>query len=259
MSKVLVIIKSPGIGDLCILSKYIQEISKYSSSEVSVLAQQNTRAHEILKNDPHVKEVIELDKKGFFKTIQKIKPKKFDRSYIYSDSIRLYLISKLSGIKHIFHYNFFSKKGKNFFKTAKEFTENIINIKIDSQSKIYNVLIPKGKLLLSTPNLYSIYNIGRFITGKGINNGFVEFNKLNTIGHMGHIREYTVKEMIDFLSDCGFINIEILRFSTKTREGVTLGKILKNFTTDLIETLVPRVKSQLFIIAEKPNKFGINK
>ena len=137
MSKVLVIIKSPGIGDLCILSKYIQEISKYSSSKVSVLAQQNTRAHEILKNDPHVKEVIELDKKGFFRTIKKIKPKKFDRSYIYSDSIRLYLISKLSGIKHIFHYNFFSKKGKNFFKTAKEFTENIINIKIDSQSKIY--------------------------------------------------------------------------------------------------------------------------
>jgi len=58
MSKVLVIIKSPGIGDLCILSKYIQEISKYSSSKVSVLAQQNTRAHEILKNDPHVKEVM---------------------------------------------------------------------------------------------------------------------------------------------------------------------------------------------------------
>ena len=103
MSKVLVIIKSPGIGDLCILSKYIQEISKYSSSKVSVLAQQNTRAHEILKNDPHVKEVIELDKKGFFKTIKKIKPKKFDQSYIYSDSIRLYLISKLSGNKENFH------------------------------------------------------------------------------------------------------------------------------------------------------------
>ena len=130
---------------------------------------------------------------------------------------------------------------------------------IDVLSKIYKVLIPKGKLLLSTPNLYSIYNIGRFISGKGINNGFVEFNKLNTIGHMGHIREYTVKEMIDFLSNCGFINIEICRFSTKTREGVTLGKIIKNFTTDLIETLFPRVKTHLFIIAEKPDKFGINK
>ena len=30
MSKVLVIIKSRGIGDLCILSKYAQEISKHN-------------------------------------------------------------------------------------------------------------------------------------------------------------------------------------------------------------------------------------
>ena len=37
MSKVLVIIKSRGIGDLCILSKYIQTISKHNSSKVSVL------------------------------------------------------------------------------------------------------------------------------------------------------------------------------------------------------------------------------
>ena len=32
---------------------------------------------------------------------------------------------------------FFSKKGKNFFKTAKKFTEKILNTEIDSQSKIY--------------------------------------------------------------------------------------------------------------------------
>ena len=98
MSKVLVIIKSPGIGDLCILSKYIHEISKHNASKVSVLAQINTRAKEILKYDPHVDEVIELDKKGFFKIIKKIKPKRFDQAYIYSDSIRLYLISKFSGL-----------------------------------------------------------------------------------------------------------------------------------------------------------------
>ena len=119
MSKALVIIKSRGIGDLCILSKYIHEISKHNASKVSVLAQINTRAKEILKYDPHVDEVIELDKKGFFKIIKKIKPKRFDQAYIYSDSIRLYLISKFSDIKHIFHYRFFSKKRKNFYKTAK--------------------------------------------------------------------------------------------------------------------------------------------
>ena len=147
MSKVLVRIKSRGIGDLCILSKYIQTISKHNSSKVSVLAQTNTRAKEILKYDPHVEEVIELDEKGFFKIIEKIKPKKFEKSYIFSDSIRLYLISKFSGIKNIFHYKFFSKKGKNFFKTAKKFTENIFNVEIDSQTKIYcnNEDIKKAK------------------------------------------------------------------------------------------------------------------
>jgi len=140
MSKVLVVIKSMGIGDLSILISSIHAISKKIAKPVTVLAQKNTRAHAILKYDPHIGEVIELDEKeikGFFGIIKKIKPKQFDQSYIYSDSIRLYLISKLSGIKENFHYKFFSKKGKNFFKTAKEFTEKTLNTEIDPQSKIY--------------------------------------------------------------------------------------------------------------------------
>ena len=130
MSKALVVIKSMGIGDLCILISSIHAISKKIAEPVTVLAQKSTRAHAILKHDPHINEVIELDEKeikSFFGIIKKIKPKQFDQSYIYSDSIRLYLISKLSGIKENFHYKFFSKKGKNFFKTAKGFTEQILN------------------------------------------------------------------------------------------------------------------------------------
>ena len=140
MSKALVIIKSMGIGDLSILISSIHAISKKIARPVTVLAQKNTRAHTILKHDPHIEEVIELDEKeikSFFSIIRKIKPKRFDQSYIYSDSIRLYLISKLSGIKENFHYKFFSKKGKNFFKTAKEFTEKTLNTEINPQSKIY--------------------------------------------------------------------------------------------------------------------------
>ena len=140
MSKALVIIKSMGIGDLCILISNIHAISKKIGKPVKVLAQKSSRATAILKHDPHIEEVIELNEKeikGFFSVIKKIKPKQFDQSYIYSDSIRFFLISKLSGIKENFQYKFFSKKGKNFFKTAKEFTEKILDTKIDSQSKIY--------------------------------------------------------------------------------------------------------------------------
>ena len=140
MSKALVIIKSMGIGDLSILISNIHAISKKIAKPVTVLAQKNTRAKEILKHDPHIEDIIELDEKeikGFYGIIKKIKPKQFDQSYIFSDSIRFYLISKLSGINENFQYKFFSKKGKNFFKTAKKFTEKILNTEIDSQSKIY--------------------------------------------------------------------------------------------------------------------------
>ena len=102
MSKALVIIKSMGIGDLSILISNIHAISKKISKPVTVLAQKNTRAHAILKYDPYIEEVIELDEKeikSFFTIIKKIKTKKFEQSFIYSDSIRLYLITKLSGIK----------------------------------------------------------------------------------------------------------------------------------------------------------------
>ncbi len=131
-----VIIKSSGIGDLCILIANIHAISKSIGKPVVVLAQKSTHASEILKYDPLVKNVIDLDKKGFFNIIKKIKSYKFDQSYIFSDSIRLYLISKISA-KEVFHYKFFSKKGKNFYKTAKEFTEKTLNTEIDPQSKIY--------------------------------------------------------------------------------------------------------------------------
>ena len=138
MNKALIIIKSPGIGDLQILLSNIHCISKEINEPVSVLAQKSTKAEAVFKNDnKHVNEVIDLGRKDFFNIINKIKSKKFDQCYIYSDSIRLYLIAKLSGIPKIFHYPFFSKKGKNFYKTAKEFTEKILQKKINSASKIY--------------------------------------------------------------------------------------------------------------------------
>ena len=50
-----------GIGDLLILISSIHAISKKIARPVTVLAQKNTRAHAILKHDPHIEEVIELD------------------------------------------------------------------------------------------------------------------------------------------------------------------------------------------------------
>ena len=137
MNKALICIKPPGLGDANILLSNIHHISQKINKPLTILAQKSTGARAIFKHDPHVNDVIDLGKRDFLGTINKIKSKKFDQCYIYSDSIRLYLIAKLSGIKEIYHYPFFSKKGKNFYKTAQEFTENILKKKINSASKIY--------------------------------------------------------------------------------------------------------------------------
>tara|TARA_Y100000590_G_C15584564_1_gene963646 strand:+ start:69 stop:1013 length:945 start_codon:yes stop_codon:yes gene_type:complete len=188
MSKALVIIKSMGIGDLSILISNIHAISKKIDKPVTVLAQKNTRAKAILKYDPHIKEVIELDEreiKSFIGIIKKIKSKQFEESYIYSDSIRLYLVAKFSGIRKIFHYKFFSKKGKNFFKNAKEFTEKTLNIKIDTQSKIYcdNQAIEKAKKKYNITESTKNYICGISASGPtkrwDINNFIKLFEELN--------------------------------------------------------------------------------
>ena len=125
----LTVVKSPGLGDLQILLTNIHHISKEIGKPLTVLAQKTTGAATVFKHDPHVDEIIDLGKKDFFNIINKIKSKKFDEAYIFSDSIRLYLIAKFSRVPKIYHYPFFTKKGKNFYKTAQEFTEEILKRK----------------------------------------------------------------------------------------------------------------------------------
>ena len=180
------LIKQPGIGDLQILLSNIHHISKEIGKPLTIVAQKTTGAKTVFRHDPHVDEVLDLGKKDFFNIINKIKSRKFEQCYIYSDSIRLYLIAKLSGIKKIYHYPFFSKKGKNFYKTAQKFTEGILQRKINSASKIYwdNESIEKAKKNYDIKNEFK--NIVCGISASGptkrydIDNYIKLFQKINS-------------------------------------------------------------------------------
>ena len=146
--KVLILINKVGLGDCIIHLNYIHEISKKYEKPVSILAKENTRAIDLFQDDPHIKEVITLDRleddtgthdgfNGFIKLIKDIKEKKFDKVFIFNSSVRYFLVCKFAGIKKIAQYPLFKKKGQHVVNTAKIFTESEIGKIVSTQPKLF--------------------------------------------------------------------------------------------------------------------------
>lgn len=71
-------------------------------------------------------------------------------------------------------------------------------------SEICRVLQPGGFLLLTTPNVYSLPSLARFLLGRSVADPWQEFGKLRALGHMGHVREYSASEVRRFVQASGF-------------------------------------------------------
>lgn len=108
------------------------------------------------------------------------------------------------------------------------------------------VMKPGAGLLMSTPNLRSLAGIVNFLVRNKAHscsgNVYAQYEKLEKIGHMGHVREYTTREVIEFLGHIGF---EIDSIVWRGRFG-----------PDLVDRLVLRVMPSMspFVsyLARKP-------
>jgi SAM-dependent methyltransferase len=95
--------------------------------------------------------------------------------------------------------------------------------------EVARVLKPGGVFLLSTPNLLSLKGILSLLLrgrAEGVSTDpFKEFSKLQTLGHMGHVREYTTVEVCDLLRRFE-LEPEVLVFRGRSK-GVVRGPIVR--------------------------------
>ena len=112
-------------------------------------------------------------------------------------------------------------------------------------SEVLRVMKPGAILMLSSPNLRSLAGIINFLVrNKAYScsaNTYAQYQKLEKLGHMGHVREYTTKEVNEFLEQVGFTVTKIIyrgRFKTTLRQ--------------LIIRFFPNLSPFVSYIAKKP-------
>ncbi len=132
------------------------------------------------------------------------------------------------------------------------FNEVFEHLRIDpikTLLEINRVLSPGGIMILSTPNLYALHRILLFLIGRGIKDPYGAFKQMHDIGHMGHLREYSVKEVRKFLVNTGFEFVDVQYKTYKYFIKGNWGKL-----ANIVYLVTPRVFSSSFIMfGRKPD------
>jgi len=194
--KVLVIQNRMGIGDMVIFLPYVEAISKKFNVPISLLVKENTKSLEFLSNNPHIEEIIILDRddkkkigkhyglNGILKLTSEIKKKKFDKVFIFNSSIRYALIAKLAKIKNIYQYKLFNKKNQNIIETAKLFIKKNLNIVVESNP----IIKINSDKIVQAKNKYKILDN--------------ETNILLGVGGSGPTKRVSIEKFLKFMSLC---------------------------------------------------------
>jgi SAM-dependent methyltransferase len=116
-------------------------------------------------------------------------------------------------------------------------------------TEVLRIMKPNGILTLSTPNLRSLDGIRNFVLRDRAfscaSSIYLEYEKLQTFGHMGHVREYTRTEVVEFLQTVGFAVTAV----------IYRGEYERRLKQALIG-LLPRFSPFVTYIARKPAPTG---
>lgn len=111
-------------------------------------------------------------------------------------------------------------------------------------SELHRILKPDGIVFISTPNLKSIYGLINYLFNDSAHSCtgdiYIEYQKLEALGHMGHVREYTKTEVLKFLENTGF----------GVKKMIYRGKF-KSKKSKLVMQLIPSLRPFISYVAFK--------
>jgi len=131
-----------------------------------------------------------------------------------------------------------------------EIIEHLYVNPIFTLKEIKRILKKDGKLILTSPNGYSLKRVVKFLFGKGLGEDpFQQFNKLFLQGHRGPVREYSLKELKSFLTNVGF-KVEKTFFLFYNHYKLRNNPLAQSFL-NLIYFILPFFRTHIIIIAKK--------
>jgi len=126
-------------------------------------------------------------------------------------------------------------------------------------SEINRVLETGGVLMLTTPNLYSLDKRLKYLAGHGFNDTLKHFRYLREVGHVGHVREYSTREMKAFVrySDFEIVAVEFRNYPKGAGQRLPGEPYTTRALGDLIKKcqgIVPRWRSRQFLFCRKTGR-----
>ncbi|NJL50782.1 MAG: class I SAM-dependent methyltransferase [Blastochloris sp.] len=112
--------------------------------------------------------------------------------------------------------------------------------------EIQRVIRPGGMLYLTTPNLLSIRKVWRMIRKGVVNDVYDEWSMINRLGYAGHICEYTMAEVRDFLAAAGFVETQA------STEFVYNKRPIETMMLKALTAIAPAMRENVIVHARRP-------